>query len=102
MDAPLPHRTRIVSIRFRPAEWESVRERAALCGLSPSRYLRRTALGSVPRARPGAVERAAVHQLARIGNNLNQLAKRANSGLPVGRGELLEVLAQVRGAAERL
>ncbi len=102
MPTALPHHTRIVSIRFRPSEWEEVRERATLCGLSPSRYARQVLLGTVPRARPGAVERAAVHQLARIGNNLNQLTRHAHSGLPVSRSELLDVLAAVERAAERL
>ena len=54
-------------------------ERAAECGKGISTYMREVALGSVPRARPRRVEQQAIHQLARIGNNLNQLAYVANA-----------------------
>lgn len=96
------HRSRIVSVRFRNREWETVRGRALECGMAPSAYLRSIALGAVPKTRPNLANREAIHQLARVGNNLNQLAKRVNSGLPVARGEILEVLAAVRTAVERL
>jgi len=41
--------------------------------------MRIVALGSIPRARPRRIEQEAVYQLGKIGNNLNQLAKVANS-----------------------
>lgn len=102
MPEPAAHRTRIVTARFRPDEWAAICERARDAGVAPSRYLRQAALGAVPKPRPHAVNREAVYQLGRIGNNLNQLAKLGNSGFPVPRSELLETLAAVRATADRL
>jgi hypothetical protein len=102
MPDPAAHRTRIVTTRFRPDEWAAICERAREAGLAPSRYLRQVALGAVPQPRPQAVNREALYQLGRIGNNLNQLAKLSNSGSPLPRSEILETLAAVRAAVDRL
>ena len=96
------HRTCLLTVRLRPAELAALRERARECGLPPSRYVREVALGAVPRPRALAANQQALYHLARIGNNLNQLAKLNNSNLPVPRSEVLEVLAVVRAAAARL
>ena len=55
-----------------------------------ARYMRETALGAVPKARPRLFEMAVVRELARIGNNLNQLAHVANLN-----DETLEVLGRI-------
>ena len=44
-----------------------------------STYIRRTALGAVPRRRPNQVQTDIVYHLAKIGANLNQLAHHANA-----------------------
>lgn len=45
---------------------------------------------------------ALVRELARIGNNLNQLARQANTGrVPVAMDELLSCIAAVNGIARR-
>lgn len=93
------HRTRVVTVRFRPTEWQALRTRAIACGLPPSRYLREVALGAHPRTRPGADERAVHYHLARIGNNLHQLARHADS-LPLPRSDLLATLSLVKTALE--
>jgi hypothetical protein len=90
-------------LRMDPEEWERVRERAQACGLTTSRYIRETALGAVPKARPRQLEMEAVRQLARLGNNLNQLARVANQNEEIEREEELRgVLAEVLAAVRRL
>ena len=65
--------------------------------------MREVALGSVPRARPRRIEQQAIHQLARIGNNLNQIAHVANASRRVELSErLARVLAEVMAAVRRL
>ena len=96
-------RTKVLSVRLSPAEWFALRERAKLCGQPVSRYAREVALGSVPRARPRQIEQQAIYQLARIGNNLNQLARAANASRRVELSRRLEsVLAQLVAALEKL
>ena len=74
------HRTVIVAARVTPAERAAWREKVAAAGVSPSALLReamaRTRTWTAP-AR--AIERERIRQIARIGNNLNQLARWANT-----------------------
>jgi Mobilization protein NikA len=65
------------STRFTPDEWALLCERAQLCGLPPSTYLRRVALGSKPEARPDAAVHDLLYHLIRIGNSLQQLDRLA-------------------------
>jgi hypothetical protein len=70
--------------------------------MRPSTYVRTKALRSVPRQRRRAKETDVVYHLGQIGDHLNQLAHRYNSGLPVGRMEVLDVLSELRGALRRI
>ena len=79
MPDPSQFKTEIVSVRMSPDELGAIRQRAHDCGKCLSTYMRIVALGSIPRARPRRIEQEAVYQLGRIGNNLNQLARVANS-----------------------
>lgn len=93
------HRTIIRPARFSSAEWEVVKVRAAAATKPPATYLREAALSAqVIQAQPRRVSRAdrAVYELARIGNNLNQLARAANAS---GRFAIEE---QLRGLVEDL
>mgnify|MGYP001813559755 FL=1 len=74
-----PLKTEVVSVRMSPEERRAVAERADLCGQCLSTYMRRIALGSIPRARPRRIEQKVVYHLGRIGTNLNQLTRIANS-----------------------
>ena len=79
MTEPRPRRTIRLSVRVTPAEREILEGRSEECGLSLSDYLRSTALGAMPRRRPGQLQAGYARHLARIGNNLNQLARVANT-----------------------
>ena len=74
-----PFKTEVVSVRMSPAERRAVAERADICGQCLSTYMRRVALGSIPRARPRRIEQKVVYHLGRIGTNLNQLTRIANT-----------------------
>ena len=99
----MARRTRILQVRLSSGEHRVISERAKECGKGASTYVREVALGSVPRARPRRIEQQAVHQLARIGNNLNQLARAANTSRRVElSSRLADVLAQIEAAVRRL
>ena len=70
----------MVAARVTPAEHAAWREKAAAAGVSPSALLReamaRTRTWTAPAL---AVESERIRQVARIGNNLNQLARWANT-----------------------
>jgi hypothetical protein len=89
-------------IRFSCSQWAEIACRAEACGLTPSAYVRATALGAVPRTRRQAKEQDLVYHLARVGNNLNQLTKRHNSGDLVPRREVLATLDRVNAAIRGL
>ena len=79
--APVPERrTVMVAARVTPAEHAAWQEKAAAAGVSPSALLReamaRTRTWTAPAL---AVESERIRQIARIGNNLNQLARWANT-----------------------
>ena len=89
-----PHRTVIRSARFTPEEWETVQQRAATAGLSPSRFLRCFALGS-PLGR--RVNAEAVLALNRVGVNLNNLIRLATrTAQPFVASEVTDLLNQLR------
>jgi hypothetical protein len=93
-------RTVVRSARFTVAEWLLVRARAARVGLSPGRYLRHAALGA---RLGGRVDERALAALGKIGANLNQLARAANTAgelvaherLEAALGELRSVLSEL-------
>jgi len=97
------HRTRAMLVRFTPAEIEAVRERARACGRPVARYAREVLLGATPRARRNTSADEALRQLARIGNNLNQLAHIANATerLPI-EAKVDTVLAELMAVASRI
>ena len=88
------YRTVIRSARFTPEEWAAVKERSAIAGLSPSRFLRSVALAT-PLSR--RVNAEAVLALNRVGVNLNNLIRlMSRSGQPAVAAEAVAVLAQLR------
>ncbi|WP_423928646.1 MobC family plasmid mobilization relaxosome protein [Candidatus Palauibacter sp.] len=73
-------RTVMVAARVTPAEHAAWQEKAAAAGMSPSALLRRAMSRTRTWTAPArSVERERTRQIARIGNNLNQLARWANT-----------------------
>ena len=80
------------------AEKDRIRDAAKRAGVTPSAYVRSAALGDRPREKPGADVEDLVRQLARVGNNLNQMRavaeKRAQTAVPL----LDQARAQLRAS----
>ena len=92
-----------VTVRFSPEELEQVRETAEVLGLTLSAFIRAACLGEKIRGRPRGVTREAIHQLARVGNNLNQLTHWANTHKHLrSLRELEDVLELLREKIEEL
>ena len=84
----------MVAARVTPAEHAAWREKAAEAGVSPSALLREAmARTRTWTASARAVERERTRQIARIGNNLNQLARWVNTHKTVA--EAVSVIAHL-------
>lgn len=87
---------KIRSLRATDSQWEEIRERARQAGYTRSAYILKAALEGRPRPRPGQPTQDAIYHLARIGNNLNQLAHAANTPTRlVESGRIDEILERV-------
>jgi hypothetical protein len=73
-------RTAAKLICFHPDELARITERARVCGQTPARFIRETALGAIPKARQDAASGAALYELARIGRRLDELTRLAQAG----------------------
>ena len=84
----------MLAARVTPAEHAAWREKAAAAGVSPSALLReamaRTRTWTAPAM---AVESERIRQIGRIGNNLNQIARWANTHK--GAVEAVEVIGHL-------
>ena len=91
-------RNRVVTLRLSEAEHDRLQARAAEAGLSVGAFARKAMLGSTgPRVRrqptaPRDELRRLKGELARVGNNINQIAYVLNSGGLHEPGELTEAL----------
>ena len=95
-------RERFINVRCSDVEHEALAERAFAAGLPVSTYLRTVALGVVPKERITVHTKQAIHALNRLGNNLNQLARRHNSNEPVARSEAVQLFEEIRQVVRRL
>lgn len=97
---PEPRFTLVKPVRFAPEEWDKIRARAAEVRLAPSTYVRQTALGY---RLSGRINSRAIYELGRIGNNLNQLTRVANSTGRLDQTKRLEsTLDEITEAIRRL
>ncbi len=100
--------TRSVRTHITENEFNYLDGQCAARSLTMSKLLRTLVTAFVQQRRaelpqPRGTNAAALRELCRIGNNLNQLAKQANVGLvPVSAIELLACLADVTAAVRRL
>lgn len=103
------HRLRSLKTATTDPEAAEIEAKARAVGVSVAGYLRESAL---ERETPGT-QRAAplperqalailLGQLGKAGSNLNQLARLGNRGQPIPLPELMETLAAVRAAAEKV
>ena len=104
-------RAAIYRLRLNADERQALTVAAAARCMTPAALLRsafpapsRGSEAGAPDGMPPAagLDPAALAQLARIGSNLNQLARRANSGDLLQPGELPETLTDLRAALARI
>ena len=89
-----PVRTASVVVRVFPEERDILRFNAGLHGMSMSEYVRQTCLGI--RLRKTPAEKRRLRELVRIGTNLNQLARWANTYKRAAEAvEILTALASI-------
>ncbi len=96
--------SRVVGARLTPSLHFDLETRAKGAGVTVGTYLRHLVRGHPPTAR-WPLARAAIVQLARVGNNLNQLVKLAHSGSPLPlelHATVLRVLGEVRNLRRAL
>ncbi len=77
------------------AELDHIDQAADRAGLTRSAYMRSCALGKTPRAKPSRANSGLVRALNAIGNNLNQLAHKANAGEFPVEDDIRHVLARI-------
>ena len=96
--------TRTAGTRFSEEQFEALSAHARACGLTVTAFIRKLVLGIKPIARMPDT-RAAIVAVNRVGNNLNQLVKLANSGIVLAPELVLvvrEVLAETRTMLQKL
>lgn len=93
-----PVRTAAVVVRVLPEERDILRFNAALHGMSMSEYIHQTCLGI--RLRKTPEEKRRLRELARIGANINQLARWANTYKRAA--EAVEVLVALADIERRI
>jgi hypothetical protein len=84
-------RTKIMQIRVSEVEFEMIHSRASQAGLSCSELFRRNAL---LRPLPKRTTKIAVQtyvELGKIGNNINQLTKAANTAIALGQKPRIDI-----------
>ena len=86
-----------MSIRVAERERREVEEKAAATGMTPSAYIRTMALES------GDVDmtihddrQKLMHELSAIGNNINQIARMANTNVFISKSDVQEVKEQLQ------
>lgn len=76
-------RERKITVRLTDAERDHLQEQAELVGLKIEPFIRNTILGIQMKPRPQEEWAELLRQTAGISNNVNQIAKKINSGEPV-------------------
>lgn len=106
-------RSKVAAVRYTPDEWSELEAKAEKYGLSPAEYQRAAALDTLAlplprkrRSRKAGPDQAALirvrAELARIGNNMNQLAHEANAGRFPAEARIYAALDELAEARERL
>jgi hypothetical protein len=95
-------KTARLSLRVAPADKSKITSRAKLLRLSVADWLIRSALDREIIPPRSVWDGESISQLSRIGNNLNQLAYWANSGMLVDEVALREIASELRALRRML
>lgn len=90
-----------VSVKLDTREYLSLKTKANIAGISRSEYIRQAISGSIIRPRLTPELNGHIRKLAAMGNNLNQIARRANeAGYNKARGEYLHLAGMIDNVIE--
>ena len=94
-------RTERLDVRLTPGEKREIGARAKAAGMSASSYVRASAIegGYEPPQVDAKELNELLHQVKKLGTNMNQIAYRLNGGDAVPRGEVSAALERHRRAA---
>jgi Bacterial mobilisation protein (MobC) len=96
-------RSEVVPIRFSKEERDSLLSQAKSFGVSLSEFVRRAALKRrLPPAPPPQINRDIYQELSRIGNNLNQVARKIHEGAVSVDLELVGTLTELKGVVKEV
>lgn len=85
-----------VSVKLDPREYHLLKTKANIAGISRSEYIRQSISGSMIRPRMTPELNDHIRKLSGMGNNLNQIARRANAeGYTNARGEYLNLAGKI-------
>ena len=98
IQAPGPRSVRR-GIRFHPEEYARIERLAITLGMPPNRFIREAAVGYQISSR---ADEELVYQLAKIGNNLNQLTRHAHTAQRLDVERLEGLGAQLRAVLDGL
>jgi len=92
-----------VSVKLDTREYFSLRTKANSAGISRSEFIRQSISGSMIRPRITPELHTHIRKLSGMGNNLNQIARRANAeGYTNARGEYLHLAVKIDDLIEAL
>lgn len=98
----MTQKTARLSLRITPKDKRSISQKAKDLRLSVADWLIRAALDREILPPRSVWDRRSIHQLSRIGNNLNQLAHSANMGLLVDDAALRDIALELRALRGQL
>ncbi len=94
-------RTERIEVRLTPEEKQAMKSMADAAGMSASSFLRASAIGDgyePPQVNAKQLNEL-LHQIKKLGTNMNQIAYRLNRGDDVSHSEISAALARHRKAA---
>ena len=92
-----PHKT--ITLRLNADQYAHLRQQAETAGLKMEPLIRQLIMGIDLRPKPPDTYAALLRELSAIGNNINQLAHKANAREEATREEILEAAQLVRQVA---
>ena len=93
-------RPRHISVWMNDKEYRHLKKQAELAGMGLDPFIRSLISGTQLRPRPPDQYTALLRELSAIGNNVNQIAHRANAARSIREPEIVEAATLVREAWE--
>lgn len=87
-----------INLKLTESDYNSVKEKAEVLGMTPTQYARELTLNGSIKSRYTLEQLDLIRKVAGMANNLNQIAKQANkSGFALVGAEIAHIAIQVKG-----